>query len=268
MEPWRQRNAEVSIEIAEAVVVLDSIAVLVVTKMELAVVDRRHDAHVRIAMHELALSDLTRRRSDVATLVKLTGTGTGTGTGTSAEAAGTATTAGTDPAFPSAEAERDLAGAAMCFTFTDVRPTSPELMPVHEGRLQSGAVILGRAALRIDVPIFLPFMVFVLETFVPDGMPLKSVVDAAPLNLLDGLVALVIPTENTDPARLVKMRFAATLIGAFLERAAPPFPQTPRAYAHIVRGARSAAVACQRCRCRSVATTAAPWSSSTSATRR
>jgi hypothetical protein len=231
MEAWRQRQAVVAIEIGEVAVVLGSYAALAATRLTLGVVDRRHDARVRLSLQSLAITDLTHRRpGPPATIVRIAAAAAATTTDTQESSvpadAGPGDAddkahgwAAEDADLPGVEAtELALGGAAMALLFTEVRPTSPELMTVHGGRRQTVALHLGRVLVRVDVPVFLPFLAFAIDAFVPEGgtSPLPAVVNAAPVNLLEGLVAQVVPSENTDAARLITMHFTATLHGTGL----------------------------------------------------
>ena len=193
LERWRQVGAEVHLTIQAASVVLDTLAEVTVSTLTLAVADRAHDTAVRMAIGSLSLTGLARgRRNDIVTLQPL------------------------PPADRVAAAgPTALDDAAIAFSIVDVRQTSPELMSTHGGRLQTLELVLASARVRVDVDVFLPFLTYTLETFVPtDGEPLKSVVNAAPINLIAALLPQQVPAENTDQTRLTKLHFTAAFAGS------------------------------------------------------
>ena len=199
LERWRQVGAEVNLTIKGASVVLDTLAEVTVSTLTLAVADRAHDTAVRMAIGSLALTSLARgRRNDIVTLQPL------------------------PPAERAAAGPTALDDVAVTFSIVDVRQTSPELMSTHGGRLQTLDLVLTSARVRVDVEVFLPFLTYTLETFVPtDGDPLKSVVNAAPINLIEALLPQQVPAENTDQTRLTKLHFTAAFAGSYNERSCP-----------------------------------------------
>ena len=189
--------------VGEVVVVLDTLAMVSLSTLALDIVDRPHDTHMCMSLRDMTLADLTRRQGDMAALLTIS----------EVQPQASVTEL---PHGDSASAS----GGALSVTLTDVKITSPELMTVHGGQMQTVALRLGQVAVRVDVVVFLPFLLYVVETFMPDGSPLASVVNAAPLNLLDGIIAERIPEGNNDPTRLIKLHLSAALGGtASTERA-------------------------------------------------